>query len=427
VTVQQHTESYYAASRNNSREFPQLQKQLRCDVCIIGAGFSGLSSALHLAEKGFHVVVLEAAKVGFGATGRNGGQIVNSYSRDVDVIEQRYDQKTAQALNEMIFEGGEIIRSRIAQYNIDCDYQQGGIFAALNAKQMRGLAEQKANWERFGNHQLHLLDKDELSKRVGTQAYQGGLLDMKGGHIHPLNLALGEAEAILSLGGEIYEQSAVVSYQAGEPATVLTEQGKVTANYVLFAGNAYLGELEPKLSDKAIRCGTQVVATEPLSEDLCQQLLAENDCVEDCNYLLDYYRLTADRRLLFGGGVVYGAKPLASIEKQIRPKFEALFPQLKGVAVDYAWTGNFLLTYSRMPQFGRLDSNIYYLQGYSGHGVTCTHLAGKLLAEVLSDQAQRFDVFASLNHYRFPGGRHLQVPFTALGAVYYNLRDKLGI
>ncbi|MPW31333.1 FAD-dependent oxidoreductase [Agarivorans sp. B2Z047] len=425
--MQQHTSSYYAASTNNQREFPQLNQDIRCDVCIIGAGFSGLSSALHLAEKGFHVVVLEGAKVGFGATGRNGGQVVNSYSRDVDVIEQRYDKNTAQALNEMIFEGGEIIRSRIAQYNIECDYQAGGVFAANNPKQFKGLREQKANWERFGNHQLQLLDKVELEQIVGTTAYQGGLLDMQGGHIHPLNLALGEAEAVLGLGGEIYEQSAVLSYQAGEPAKVTTEHGSVTANYLLFAGNAYLGELEPKLSDKAIRCGTQVIATEPLSDELCQQLLPQNYCVEDCNYLLDYYRLTADKRLLFGGGVVYGAKPLASIEKQIRPKFEALFPQLKGTAIDYAWTGNFLLTYSRMPQFGRLDRNIYYLQGYSGHGLTCTHLAGKLLAEVLSDQAQRFDVFASLNHYRFPGGRHLQVPFTALGAVYYNLRDKLGI
>ncbi|BEU05232.1 oxidoreductase [Agarivorans sp. OAG1] len=425
--MQQHTSSYYAASTNNQREFPQLNQDIRCDVCIIGAGFSGLSSALHLAEKGFHVVVLESAKVGFGATGRNGGQVVNSYSRDVDVIEQRYDKNTAQALNEMIFEGGEIIRSRIAQYNIECDYQAGGVFAANNPKQFKGLREQKANWERFGNHQLQLLDKAELEQIVGTTAYQGGLLDMQGGHIHPLNLALGEAEAVLGLGGEIYEQSAVLSYQAGEPVKVTTEHGSVTANYLLFAGNAYLGELEPKLSDKAIRCGTQVIATEPLSDELCQQLLPKNYCVEDCNYLLDYYRLTADKRLLFGGGVVYGAKPLASIEKQIRPKFEALFPQLKGTAIDYAWTGNFLLTYSRMPQFGRLDGNIYYLQGYSGHGLTCTHLAGKLLAEVLSDQAQRFDVFASLNHYRFPGGRHLQVPFTALGAVYYNLRDKLGI
>ncbi|WP_432460459.1 NAD(P)/FAD-dependent oxidoreductase [Agarivorans sp. QJM3NY_25] len=425
--MQQHTDSYYAATANHSRQFAQLQRDIRCDVCIIGAGFSGLSSALHLAEKGFHVVVLEAARVGFGATGRNGGQIVNSYSRDVDVIEQRYDQKTAQALNEMIFEGGEIIRSRIQDYQIACDYQQGGVFAAYNAKQLRGLIEQKANWERFGNHQLELLDKAQLAQVVGTEAYVGGLLDRKGGHIHPLNLALGEAEALLSLGGEIYEQSPVISYQRGEVTKVLTTHGSVSANYLLFAGNAYLGELEPKLSDKAIRCGTQVVATEPLSEAQCQQLLPQNYCVEDCNYLLDYYRLTADRRLLFGGGVVYGAKPLASIERQIRPKFEALFPQLHGLKIDYAWTGNFLLTYSRMPQFGRLDSNIYYLQGYSGHGLSCTHLAGKLLAEVLSEQAQRFDVFASLSHYRFPGGRHLQVPFTALGAVYYNLRDKLGI
>lgn len=422
-----HTGSFYAATANYTREFPTLTDNIECDVCIVGAGFSGLSSALHLAKKGFKVVVLESAKVGFGATGRNGGQIVNSYSRDVDVIEKRYDKKTSDALCSMIFEGGDIIRGLIEEFNIDCDHRQGGLFTAVNNKQLEGLKHHKANWERYGNQELTLLDKAELQTMVGTDVYEGGLLDMRGGHIHSLNLALGEAEAIIQMGGQIFEQSAVTRIEKGAKPVAHTSQGSVKAQYMVLAGNAYLGGLAPNISNKAIPCGTQVVTTEPLSDALCDELLPQRYCVEDCNYLLDYFRITGDNRMLFGGGVVYGARDPANVEKLIRPKMEKVFPQLQGVKLDFAWTGNFLLTYSRMPQFGSFADNIYYLQGYSGHGITCTHLAGKLLAEALTGHAERFDAFASLRHYAFPGGRHFQVPFTALGAAYYNLRDKLAI
>ncbi|MBY7984074.1 FAD-binding oxidoreductase [Vibrio fluvialis] len=422
-----HTSSYYAATANYHRDFPVLEGDMECDICIVGAGFSGLSSALHLAQKGFKVVVLESAKVGFGATGRNGGQIVNSYSRDVEVIEKRYSPDVAQSLCNMIFEGGDIIRGLIKDHNIDCDYRQGGLFTSVNKKQQAGLAAHKHHWERYGNHDLTLLDKQELQTMVGTDAYEGGLLDMRGGHIHPLKLALGEAEVILSLGGQIFEQSAVTRIEKGTNPIAHTANGSVKAKYLVLAGNAYLGGLAPNISNKAIPCGTQIVTTEVLSDELASELLPQRYCVEDCNYLLDYFRLTADNRMLFGGGVVYGARDPNDIEKLIRPKMETVFPQLKGKKIDFAWTGNFLLTYSRMPQFGAFADNIYYLQGYSGHGVTCTHLAGKLLAEALTGHAERFDAFASLKHYAFPGGRHFQVPFTALGAAYYNLRDKLAI
>ncbi len=422
-----HTHSYYAASVNNDRSYPTLQDNIECDVCIVGAGFSGLSSALHLVEKGFRVVVLEAVKVGFGATGRNGGQVVNSYSRDVDVIERRYEPKIAQQLCGMIQEGGKIIRERIQTYNIDCDYQAGGLFAALNKRQMAGLVEQKQQWEKYGHSDLTLISANELPDYIGSDVYCGALLDNSGGHLHPLNLALGEAEAITSLGGQIFEQSKVIRIDRGVNPTAYTEDGSVTAKYLVLAGNAYLGGLAPDISNKAIPCGTQVITTEPLSDELINQLMPQNHCVEDCNYLLDYFRRTQDNRLLFGGGVVYGARDPDSIEKLIRPKMEKVFPQLKGVAIDYSWTGSFLLTYSRMPQFGCLENNIYYLQGYSGHGVTCTHLAGRLLAEALSGHAERFDAFAALRHHAFPGGRHFQIPFTAMGAAWYSLRDKLAI
>lgn len=425
--MQQHVGSYYAASSNQPAPYPRLEGSVESDVCIIGAGYTGLSTALFLLEHGFSVTVLEAARVGFGASGRNGGQIVNSYSRDIDAIERQLPAKQAQLLGEMAFEGGRIIRDRIARYNIECDLKDGGVFAALTGKQLGHLEAQKKLWERYGHTQLELLDARGIREVVGTDRYIGGMLDMSGGHIHPLNLALGEAAAVASLGGKLYEQSAAIRIDRGANPVVHTAQGQVKARFVVVAGNAYLGGLVPELAAKSMPCGTQVLATEPLSEELARSLLPQDYCVEDCNYLLDYFRLSADRRLIYGGGVVYGARDPADIEAIIRPKMLQTFPQLKDVKIDFTWTGNFLLTLSRLPQVGRLGDNIYYSQGCSGHGVTYTHLAGKVLAEALRGQAERFDAFAGLPHYPFPGGQLLRVPFTALGATYYQLRDRLGI
>ncbi|SDK96410.1 gamma-glutamylputrescine oxidase [Pseudomonas delhiensis] len=419
--------SYYAASANPVPPRPELKGETETDVCIIGAGYTGLSTALFLLENGFKVTVLEAAKVGFGASGRNGGQIVNSYSRDIDVIERTVGPKQAQLLGQMAFEGGRIIRERIAKYDIQCDLKDGGVFAALSAKQMGHLESQKKLWERFGHTQLELMDAKRIREVVNTDSYVGGMLDMSGGHIHPLNLALGEAAAVESLGGVIHEQSPAVKIERGANPVVHTPQGRVKAKFVVVAGNAYLGGLVPELASKSMPCGTQVITTEPLGDELARSLLPQDYCVEDCNYLLDYYRLTSDKRLIFGGGVVYGARDPSNIEAIIRPKMLKVFPQLKNVKIDFAWTGNFLLTLSRLPQVGRIGDNIYYSQGCSGHGVTYTHLAGKVLAEALRGQAERFDAFADLPHYPFPGGRMFQVPFSAIGAWYYNLRDKLGV
>ncbi len=419
-------QSYYAASALQAPERPALRGEAETDVCIVGAGYTGLSTALFLLESGFKVILLEAARVGFGASGRNGGQIVNSYSRDIDVIERSVGPKQAQLLGQMAFEGGRIIRDRIATYGIRCDLKDGGVFAALNASQMRHLESQKRLWERYGHRQLELLDASRIREVVKTERYQGGMLDMSGGHIHPLNLALGEAAAVESLGGIIHEQSPAVRIDRGARPVVHTPEGQVKARFVVVAGNAYLGNLLPELSAKSMPCGTQVIATEPLPEDVARGLLPQDYCVEDCNYLLDYFRLSGDRRLIYGGGVVYGARDPRDIEAIIRPKMLRTFPQLRTVKIEYAWTGNFLLTLSRLPQVGRLGDTLYYSQGCSGHGVTYTHVAGKVLAEALRGQAERFDAFAALPHYPFPGGRLFRIPFTAMGAWYYSLRDKLG-
>jgi len=421
-----HAPSYYAASGLPQPARPPLQGEVVADVVVIGAGYTGLSSALHLAEAGFKVVVLEAAQVGWGASGRNGGQLVHSYSRDMDVIEARYGATTAQALGSMAFEGAKIIHERIAKYQIDCHFKPGGMFAAITAKQVSQLEHHKALWERYGHTELRLLDAAQSEAAIGTRRYKATLLDDSTGHMHPLRLAQGEAAALESLGGVVHEGSPVLRIERGDPAVVHTAQERVKARFVIVACNAYIGGLEPQLASRSMPCGTQVIATEPLG-DRFPEILPTDYCVEDSNFLLDYFRLSADRRLLYGGGVIYGARDPQHVESIIRPKLLKTFPQLQGVRIDYGWTGNFLLTLSRLPEVGRLSSNIYYSQGCSGHGVTFTHLIGRVLSEVIQGQANRFDAFAQLPHYPFPGGRLFRVPLTALGAWYYDLRDKLQI
>ncbi len=427
----QYPPSYYAASANAVPEPCSLEGEISCDVCIVGAGYTGLSTAIHLLEHGLDVVVLEQARVGWGASGRNGGQIVNSYSRDIDSIERSAGQPVADILGPLAFEGGRIIRDFVARYNIDCDLKQGGIFAAFNTKQMAELEHQKALWERYGYDKLELLDRISIQREVGTERYLGGLLDHGSGHIHPLNLALGEADAVRQLGGRIYEYSqvnAITPASGGKSsAQVATERGRVQAKTLVLAGNAYLGGLVPELSAKSMPCGTQVVATEPLSDEQAGALIPNDYCVEDCNYLLDYYRFSADKRLLYGGGVVYGARDPADIERLIRPKLLKTFPQLEGVKIDYCWTGNFLMTLSRLPQVGTVGDRIFYSQGCSGHGVTYTHLAGRLLCEKILGESVGFDAFASLKHYPFPGGHRFQAPLSAIGAWYYSMKDRLGL
>lgn len=289
------------------------------------------------------------------------------------------------------------------------------------------MREHQALWTRWGHPGLELIDdKTALRRLVNTERYEAILVDPTGGHFHPLNLALGQAAALQGLGGVIHEHSQVTRIERGSKPTVHTAQGQVKARFVIVACNAYIGDLEPQLVAKSMPCGTQVVATEPLGA-LADEILPSDYCVEDNNFLLDYFRLSADKRLIYGGGVIYGARDPAHVESVVRPKMLKTYPQLRDVRIDYGWTGNFMLMLSRLPQVGRLSENIYYSQGCSGHGVTFTHLVGRLLGEAIRGQSERLDAFARLPHYPFPGGRSLRVPFTALGAAWYQLRDTLGV
>jgi gamma-glutamylputrescine oxidase len=421
----EHAASYYAATANRKDRLPALAGVETADVCIVGAGFTGISAALELLERGFSVIVLEAAGVGWGASGRNGGQIVNGYSRDLDVIANRYGDAAGRAIAAMALEGGDIIRERVMKYAIACDLVEGGLFAALTARQMRGLEHHKKIWAAYGHDAFELLDKPGLAPHVATSRYVGGLLDRKGGHIHPLNLLQGEAAAARRLGGRIFEDSRVIAVDRAT-AVVKTATGEVRAKHVIVCCNAYIGDLLPEIGQKIMPVSTQVLTTEQLGSH-ARRLLPSNVCVEDANYVLDYYRRTADDRILYGGGIVYGGQDPASIRAKILPNMLKTFPDLKDARIDFAWSGNFALTLTRFPQIGRLSPNVYFSHGCSGHGVTTTHLLGRLVGEAIAGSPARFDILAKLPYYPFPGGKTLRVPLTVLGSWYYRARDKIGV
>jgi gamma-glutamylputrescine oxidase len=420
-----HVKSYYAATANRQDARPALQGTETADVCVIGAGFTGTAAALELAERGLSVIVLEAVRVGFGASGRNGGQIVNGYSRDLDVISARYGESAGKVIGALACEGGDIIRERAIKYGIQCDVQPGMLTTAFSARQMRELEHHVKVWNSFGYDQFEMLDKNGLAPHVVTDRYVGGLIDRKGGHIHPLNLVQGEAAAFESLGGRIYENSPVVSVDM-DNAVVKTAQGEVRAKYVFVCGNAYLHGVLPDLESRVMPVSTQVLATEPLGEKAAQ-LLPSNVCVEDCNYVLDYFRRTADNRILYGGGIVYGGTDPVSIRAKVLPLMLKTFPGLKDTRIDYTWSGNFALTLTRFPQMGKLAPKVFFSHGDSGHGVTTTHLLGRILAEAVAGDTTRFDVFAKLPYFPFPGGKTFRVPLTVAGSWWYRLRDRLGV
>ncbi len=424
----QHTGSYYAASANPAPLRPMLQGDRQFDVCIVGAGYSGLSVALHLAEKGYQVAVVEGARVGWGASGRNGGQIVNGLNASLQTIGRRYGQDTARFVASLVQEGGQIIRERVARYGIECDLKDTNVFTAYTTAHMRELESRLKLWAGYGIRNQEMLDKDQLRNYVGSEIYAGGMIDHSGGHMHPLNLALGEAAAIEQNGGTIFEMSPVISIEteAAQPV-IRTASGRVTCKVLVLCGNAYLGPVVPALAPRVMPVSTQVMATEPLSEDLAARLLPTDTCVEDVRYILDYYRLSADKRLLFGGGTVYGGADPRDIEAKLRRNMGKVFPELKAVKVDYAWSGNFALSFSRVPQMGRLGKNTYFAHGYSGHGVTGSHTFGRILSEAIDGDTSRFDTFAALPWIPFPGGRAFRVPYSVIGSWWYGLRDRLGV
>ena len=424
MNPENHTNSYYANSIKEETNYPVLEEELTTDICIVGGGFSGVSAGLHLSELGYKVVIIEANKIGWGATGRNGGEIIGGFSGD-DIMQKKYDAKYSDMLWNMRWEGNDIIRKRVENYNIDCDLKWGYLDVAIKKRHIQDL---KFSYEDMQNHnyphQISLLTGDETKNLIGTNEYIGGLLNMGNGHVHSLNLCIGEAKAAESLGTLIYEKSPVVRIEKNNKPKIYTSKGSVSANSLLLTGNAY-HHFEKKMQNFIIPVNSFVIATEPLSNEIINKINPQDLAVCDPNYILEYFRLTGDKRLLFGTRLNYHGNDEDFIKTELRKKMLRIYPDLSNVKIDYGWTGKIAVTVNHIPQIGKLTSNIYYSQGYSGHGVNMTHLAGKLISEAISGTMERFDLFNSIRPVSIPGTYFLRRPLLSLGVMLYKIKDLL--
>ncbi len=421
----EHTGSYYAATRSYQQTYAPLDGAASADVCVIGGGFTGIATALTLAERGYKVVVLEANRVGWGASGRNGGQLINGIG-GLDKIRRKHGDALDELLWDMRWRGHAIVRERVEKYGIDCDFTDGYVEVARKPSQVAYTHEAAEELERRGfPHRFEVWDRAKTEEKLGTRAFHGGFINYYDGHLHPLNLCAGEAHAAAGLGVRIHEQSPVTGIAHGKKALVSTANGSVEADAVMLAGNAY-SRLEPKhLSNLIFPAGSYMLATEPLAKDVIAEIMDENVAVCDLNNVVDYYRVTPDGRLLYGGACNYSGRDPSDITRYILPRLLKVYPQLAGTRIDYEWGGKIGIVLNRTPTVGRIHDNVYYCQGYSGHGVSGTHLMGEVMADAIDGTLRRFDLFAGMKHYRLPGSRWVGNQIIALGMMYYKLQDML--
>ncbi|MEX2494501.1 MAG: FAD-binding oxidoreductase [Woeseia sp.] len=419
----EHTNSYYAATLRERTGYPTLAGDIRADVAVVGAGFTGISAALSLAERGYKVVVVEANRVGWGASGRNGGQLIDGFV-DPDKIGKRIGRAEADIVYRMGLECRDLVLQRIERYGIECDLKFGFVDLALRSRDLKYFQSEVERKIRLNYpHNMQFVPQEQIRSVVGSDRYIGGLVNSGNGHLHPLNLCIGEARAAESAGASIYERSPVTQITHGSSPRVRTARGSVQADKVVLAGNAYLGRAEPRLHGAVIPAGSYIIATEPLGAALATELLPRDMAACDQRVALDYFRLSADKRLLFGGLCNYSGRRPKDISAVLRPSMLKVFPQLKDARIDYEWGGNIAISIKRIPQLGRIGENSYYAQGYSGHGLAPSHLAGKLIADAIGGDFERFDIFQRIGHLKLPGGKWFANPALALGMLYYRMKE----
>ncbi|HEY8054118.1 MAG: NAD(P)/FAD-dependent oxidoreductase [Steroidobacterales bacterium] len=420
--------SYYAASAHPARPGAALAGSIECDACVVGGGIAGCSAALHLAQRGMRVVLLEGERIGWGASGRSGAQALFGVAAGQAKLERLIGAAGARAVWDVSVEGLALMRELIARHRIDCDWADGHLLTAVKERHERELrAEVRELNDKYGYASVRYLSREELRAVLPSDRYLGALYDTNSGHLHPLNYTLGLAAAAQSAGAQIFEGTRALRYAAAGAGRVrvTTAHGEVRARQLVLCGNVYLGATVPALTSKIMAVATYIVATEPLGEARARQLIANNAAVADMNWVLDYFRRSADHRLLFGGRVNYSGLRSFDAPAATRARMLGVFPQLNDVRIDFAWGGDVDITLNRAPHFGRLAPNVYFLQGFSGHGIALTGIAGKLVAEAVAGTAGRFDVFARIPHGNFPGGAALRRPVLVLAMLYYRIKDLL--
>ena len=423
--------SYYEATVVRPSPAPPLSGWVEADVGIVGAGYAGLSCALELAQRGYSVTVLEAQRVGWGASGRNGGQaIVGLGFEGESAIEAQLAPTDARAAWDIALEGMRVLEERIRHHAIDCEYRAGYLSLVVKPRRWPTLQRWAAHVLRdYGYDRLREIGPGEIRQWVASERYHAGLLDAGSGHLHPLKYCLGLARATRAAGARIFESSPVLHLRRGERPVLRTAQGEVACRFVLLAGNVYLEEYDRELAPEIAGCivpvGTCMIATEAMGRGRADALMRGRPAASDTNHILDYFRVSPDDRLLFGGGEIYGRRAPRNVAARIRARMLSVFPQLADLRITHSWGGFVDLTLNEAPDFGRIGSNVYYVQGFSGHGLAMAGMAGKLVAEAIATHAARFDVFARIRHRRFPGGRSMRKPMLALGMLYYRLLDRL--
>jgi gamma-glutamylputrescine oxidase len=421
--------SYYEASVNRPAPEPALQGSVQADVVVVGGGFAGLSAALELAQRGFSVVVLEADRVGSGASGRNGGQAIVGFASGQGEFDDQLGAERSQQAWDMSVQAVNLIEQRIAAHGIDCDWQRGYTYVADSRHKADALRAEFDDHSRRGVA-CEWAEGAEVSQLIGSARYVAAFHEKTSGHLHPLKYALGLARAARAAGVRIFEGSPVVGLRRGASLMAVTAAGQVTARFGVLAGNATLPEygpqVAPEIAPRIMPVGTYIVGTAPLDPSLCERLIPNHAAVCDNNFVLDYFRFSADHRMLFGGRVSYTTRTPSNLKGLMAQRMGEVFPELKNRPVEFVWGGFVDISMNRAPDFGRLGDNLYYLQGFSGHGVALTGLAGQLVADAVAGQAERFDLFAALRHRAFPGGPLLRTPSLALGMLWHRLKDALG-
>ncbi len=418
-----HAASYYADSAAPAAPRPPLGGPVSAEVCVVGGGIAGCSAALHLAERGYSTVLLEQHRIGWGASGRSGGEVIHGVACGQDTLERLVGATASRAAWDLATEAVSLTRSLIGRYRIECDWVDGYMLTALKPRHDRELrAEIDELRTRYDYHSVRYMPREEVRAVLASTRYLSAMFDANGGHLHPLAYTRGLAAAAERAGARVFEDTRAVRIA---PGCVRTEGGEVRAGRIVLCGNAYLGALAPALEEKIIPVATHLITTEPLGQERARALIANNAAVSDMNWALDYFRRTADHRLLFGGAISYTGHGQLAARAANRARMLRVFPQLAAARIEYTWGGLLDLTANRAPHFGRLAPEVYFLQGFSGHGIALAGMAGKLVAEALAGQAERFDVFARIPHRSFPGGALARRPLLALAMLYYRLRDLL--